>query len=202
MGFYSMTRLKDLRVKRFLCLAGLWVLGAYSAQASVLRFPGIWCQGGELTVMTGVAYSAHCSGNLQIDASAVINAEESIRLSALGNATVWGRLTAPEIAVIAGTTVNLAEGSVLLANSNSIVEAGLIRAGGSLVLSIRDGVNLDPEIVARSIGLPPNSPSVIIPRATLVSVPEPATLLLMGAGVLATLGLRRRRRMSPLTQAA
>ncbi|MEQ1663096.1 MAG: PEP-CTERM sorting domain-containing protein [Thiobacillus sp.] len=205
MGLLSVITLKNFGVKRFLSFAGLWgALGVSSVQASVLSLPGIACLGGELTVTTGAAFSAHCTGDLQIDAFEVISAEESIRLSALGNATVWSRwsrLIAPDIEIITDDAMQLREGDVSLTNSNGIVGTGLIRSGGNLVLTAGSAnPRFDLDIVARGISLSPTSPDVIVPSVTLASVPEPATLMLMGMGGLAALGLRRPRRMSHLAQ--
>ena len=180
-------------IKRCLGLLGLYaVLGLSSAGATVLNDAGILCQGGELTVTTGVAYRAHCTGDLLIGLTSFIRAEKSIQLSAIGNAAVFGRLTAPYIVIIAGNAVNVGEGAELSIQGSRLPWTVLSPAGGSVSIASRTSAGLDPRIVVGSVMQLPNSPSVVFPQVFAVSVPEPGTLLLIVAGSLAMIGLSRR----------
>lgn len=184
-------------MKFSLGLAGVWLtLAAPGAQAGFQEIAGISCQGGELTVVTGAAFSASCGGDLRVGAFSVIRAEESIHLTAAGNAGIWGRLDAPRIVIVAGIAVHVGEGAVLVLDGGVMDASGPLRdAGGVLTVAGADVVDL--RLTAGRIALSPDSPAVAVPGGTVFAVPQPATILLMAAGAAAMFRLRRPRREKP-----
>lgn len=186
-------------MKFSLGLAGVWLtLAAPGAQAGFQEIAGISCQGGELTVVAGAAFSASCGGDLRVGAFSVIRAEESIYLSASGNAEIWGRLEAPRIVIIGGVAVHVEEGTVLLAdNGGDIDVSGSLRDAGGLLVIAGGDIGTEPRLTAGRIALLPNAPAVMAPGGTVFAVPQPATILLMAAGAAAMFRLRRPRSAIP-----
>lgn len=70
----------------------LWMSQGVAAGQDVA---GIGCSSGDLTLVTGAAFNAACTGDLRIDAARIIEAEESITLYATGNIWMLGTLSAP-----------------------------------------------------------------------------------------------------------
>ncbi|MFN7088173.1 MAG: PEP-CTERM sorting domain-containing protein, partial [Burkholderiales bacterium] len=66
---------------------------------------GMTCSAGELSWVTGPAFSAMCSGDLRIDSSVVLAADESITLLAAGYLWQAGTLIAPKIVLTAGANL-------------------------------------------------------------------------------------------------
>lgn len=173
-------------------------LATSNVQASVLNLSDTACDGGSLAVITGTAFSAHCAGDLRIGTFSVIQAEESIHLSAQGHIEVWGQLAAPYISIIAGLTIQLADGSVLITDSHG-APGTLSPCPGGAVITAEPGAPEQCNTV-RGISLPPNSREVTPPSIVLVAaIPQPATLPLLAAGSAAMLWLRRLRQQQQRT---
>lgn len=180
-------------------LSFVWVLGALfvsSAQATPIQLPGVSCQGGALRLITGNAFSAHCAGDLRFDRFTTIQAEESIFVSALGNAVIEGRLSAPQIIIIAGAEVTLAEASVLLVNRNGIEWDESTRVNGGALILTGAGAGLDSPVAVGRLVQPPNSPGVVISGISITAVPEPASALLLMIGGAMMVWLRHPRRLN------
>lgn len=132
------------------------------------------CSTGDLSLQAGRIFQASCSGDLRVEVSSVIEAEESITLLAGGHLWMAGTLTAPVITLMAQAALNLSPESLVLAGG-SVVVAGSADSVGRIEgnLTRLEGLS-HPGLVPISGG-----------RITLVSaaVPEPSHLALFGAGL-------------------
>lgn len=82
---------------------GLLVALTLAAQGALAGqdVSGMSCTTGEWSITTGPAFQASCVGDLRVDASSVITADESITLTATGGLWMAGRLAAPRIVLMA-----------------------------------------------------------------------------------------------------
>jgi hypothetical protein len=173
------------------------LLASQGAWASAQDVSGIACAGGELTVVTGEAFSARCTGDLRIAASSVIEAEASITLVADGNLWMTGTLSAPVIHLFAYQNAYPADGGAFAEPARFSQPKQLIFSAGTL------------SVAGSEVFFPPasgfvGSLTVRDPAATVVwtpavleatsPVPEPATPLMFGLG--AALLAWKRARMS------
>lgn len=182
-------------MKSCLSLAGiLAALASPGAQASFQELDGIACRGGEMRVVPGAAFSASCAGDFLIGASGAIRAEESIRLSALGNAEIRGHLHAPYIVIIAGGAVHVGEGATLTVDGLGVDEAGWSLAGDAVLARAGTALGVGSRPAVDHVAVSPHASAVIAPNGTVFAVPEPATLLLAVAGGAAMIWPRRPRR--------
>lgn len=87
-----------------ICVLAGFALAPQAAMAAQ-GASGLTCTGGELSLAGGPAFSAVCAGDLRIDASSVITADESITLLATGYLWQAGTLVAPKIVLSAGASL-------------------------------------------------------------------------------------------------
>jgi hypothetical protein len=200
-------------------LGGLmWVSQGVAAGQDVT---GIACTTGGLTLVTGAAFNASCTGDLRIDASSIIKAEESITLRAAGNIWMLGTLIAPRIELVAESYANVA-GGLFSGSPDFYPDVNAVSHAGSL-LSIGRGFHdlvprpyVDPVFgavtVTHAVALPKVditksadlfvaeiTPVVVheftfIPDETVSPVPEPEQFALFAAGLGLIAWKRRSRR--------
>jgi len=87
-----------------ICVLAGFALAPQAAMAAQ-DASGLTCTGGDLSLAGGPAFSAVCTGDLRIDASSVITADESITLLATGYLWQAGTLVAPKIVLSAGANL-------------------------------------------------------------------------------------------------
>ncbi|MEW5967913.1 MAG: PEP-CTERM sorting domain-containing protein [Pseudomonadota bacterium] len=122
-------------------LGGLmWVSQGVAAGQDVT---GIACTTGGLTLVTGAAFNASCTGGLRIDASSIIKAEESITLRAAGNIWMLGTLIAPRIELVAESYANVA-GGLFSGSPDFYPDVNAVSYAGSLTASSRNFHDLVP----------------------------------------------------------
>lgn len=162
----------------------------------------------ELSVIFGNAFQASCTGDLTIKSSSVVEAVESISISADGNITHLGKLVAPNIRLAANGTTIVSGG--LFSGSSDIfpVVTAISQASGMATVStfpdLVPAPFVDPIYGAATFYmydtsiLPPIEAITVETFASYTgespgfalaaSIPEPSTYAMLGVGLLALLG--------------
>lgn len=184
---------------------------ASQGAAAVQDVSGVTCSSSDWTVTTGAAFLASCAGELRVDASAVIEADESITLMAAGSLWMAGRLVAPRIEL--RSTADLQLTGVLFSGAtdyfpdvNAVAYAGSVimqsRTFGDLVTRptvdpVYGAITATMHTIEPAVLAPPIVAHELIQLDTEVTspVPEPGLHALFATG-LALLAWRARRRMS------
>lgn len=189
---------------------GVLLLASQGAWASAQDVSGIACAGGELTVVTGEAFSARCTGDLRIAASSVIEAEASITLVAGGSLWMTGILSAPVIELTAYQDAYLA-GGFFSGSPFHFPEVSVVGHAGSSSATLRTfsdivaypmihpvyGAVTFTHVYVEPMPMAPPAEVVVLVLAPLEApspVPEPAMPLMFGLG--AALLAWKRARMS------
>lgn len=186
------------------------LLLASQSAAAVQDVEGIACTAGELLLVTGPAFSALCSGDLRIDASSVIEADESITLLAGGSLWMAGTLVAPSIVLTAQAELNFTGGlfsgsPVLLPDVRARSLAGSPSGTLRLFSDLVPQPVVDPVYGAVTVtqveGLPlvlitpiVDDEIVFISDEVVSPVPEPAHSILFALGTALVVWKRRAAR--------
>lgn len=193
---------------RFWVAAGS-VLLASQATAAGQDVAGIGCSSGDLTLVTGAAFNARCTGDLHINASSIIEAEESITLRATGTIWMLGTLVAPRIELVAEASAHVSGG--LFSGSPAFYpDVNAVSYAGSLTVSSRNFHDLVPRAYidpvfgavtftwAVPMPVAEITPGVmhefiVIPDETASPIPEPEQFALFAAGLGLIVWKRRSR---------
>lgn len=193
---------------RFWVAAGS-VLLASQAVAAGQDVAGIGCSSGDLTLVTGAAFNARCTGDLHINASSIIEAEESITLRATGTIWMLGTLVAPRIELVAEASAHVSGG--LFSGSPAFYpDVNAVSYAGSLTVSSRNFHDLVPRAYidpvfgavtftwAVPMPVAEITPGVmhefiVIPDETASPIPEPEQFALFAAGLGLIVWKRRSR---------
>lgn len=178
---------------------------------------GITCSSSDWTVTTGAAFFASCAGELRVDASAVIEAGESITLTATGSLWMAGRLVAPRIELRSAADLQLTGGlfsgsADFYPDVNAVAYAGSVtmqsRTFGDLVMRpyldpIYGAVTMIQHAIEPVVSVTPIvvHELILLDTEAASPVPEPGLPALFAAG-LALLAWRARRRISHMTHSS
>lgn len=158
----------------------------------------------ELSVVFGDAFQASCAGDLTVQSGSLIEAVESISLSAEGNIMSFGTLVAPNILLTANGTTSISGG--LFSGSSEIfpIVTATSYASGSLTVSTFEDLVSHPFVhpiygavtftsyeVTVSTTLSGIEAPVLSPT---LSVPEPHIYAMLGVGFLMVMGRIRNSR--------
>lgn len=194
---------------------------ALPVQAATQDSPGFSCQNGEISFVLGPAFTATCTGNLYIDPSSVIHADESITIVSGGNVTFWGTLVAPKISLSANRDLSVGGGlfSGLTDTYPDMTALSQVASGSLYLRTFDDQVSrpiVHPEygaaITTLQMGVPVGTVEISTQTSAIVSaetsiestdfvlaeptaglVPEPSTYTLFGVGGLMVMWAARRR---------
>jgi hypothetical protein len=189
---------------RGLVLGGL--LLSSQGVAAAQDVTGLACSTGELSLVSGSAFSASCTGDLHINAASVITADESITLLAAGNLWIEGTLVAPTIVLTAYADITLVGGFFsgssesfpdVQATSHAGLPSATVRVFSDIVAQpyihpIYGAVTFTHTYVEPSIATDAEVHSFIVINDVPTSpVPEPALPMLfaLGAGLVFRKGL-------------
>lgn len=193
---------------RFWVAAGS-VLLASQATAAGQDVSGIGCSSGDLTLVTGAAFNAWCTGDLRIDPASIIQAGESITLRATGTLWMLGTLVAPRIELVAEASAHVSGG--LFSGSLAFYpDVNAVSYAGSLTVSSRNfhdlvpRPHLDPVFGAATVTFLESLPMadlspyvehefIAIPDDTASPIPEPEQFALFAAGLGLIVWKRRSR---------
>jgi hypothetical protein len=192
-------------------------VASFSVFASTQDTSGFSCRGGELSVASGAAFAISCMGDLYIDSSSVIRADESIVIASQGSMTLWGTLVAPRIVLTANQDMSVG-GGLFSGSDNVYPEVNVLGHASSAGAVLRTFADLVTNPVVHPVygtvslthvgGAPLLAP-VVLPAKTAdftlelatfdlepvaISVPEPEMYVLLGVGSLFVIGTSQRRR--------
>lgn len=157
----------------------------------------------ELSVVFGDAFQASCAGDLTVQSGSLIEAVESISLSAEGNIMSFGTLVAPNILLAANGTTSISGG--LFSGSSEIfpIVTATSYASGSLTVSTFEDLVSHPFVdpiygavtFARfDVPVPTFSGNEIVFFSFTPAVPEPHIYAMLGMGFLMVMGRVRNSR--------